>query len=134
MMAAWMLWEACVRSDYLKIVRNKGKGWNPIYYKRAAEIALPIAFEHIVLCGAQVAQTHITAPLGTLAIAANTLAITAESLCYMPGYGVGTAATTLVGQSRFMQHLLLQRGLCVVRGIHVFPVCLTWLVCGACFF
>lgn len=112
-MAAWMLWEACVRSDYLKIVRNKGKGWNPIYYKRAAEIALPIAFEHIVLCGAQVAQTHITAPLGTLAIAANTLAITAESLCYMPGYGVGTAATTLVGQSRFMQHLLLQRGLCV---------------------
>jgi Na+-driven multidrug efflux pump len=39
------------------------------------------------------------APLGNFAIAANTFAITAESLCYMPGYGIGDAATTLVGQS-----------------------------------
>ena len=39
------------------------------------------------------------APLGNIAIAANTFAITAESLCYMPGYGLGDAATTLVGQS-----------------------------------
>ncbi|HHX20431.1 MAG TPA: MATE family efflux transporter, partial [Clostridiales bacterium] len=30
---------------------------------------------------------------------AHTLAITAESLCYMPGYGIATAASTLVGQS-----------------------------------
>ena len=52
-----------------------------------------------MLCGAQVALTHITAPLGTAAIAANSLAVTAESLCYMPGYGIGSAATTLVGQS-----------------------------------
>lgn len=45
------------------------------------------------------ALTHIIAPLGTVAIAANALAVTAESLCYMPGYGIGSAATTLVGQS-----------------------------------
>jgi Na+-driven multidrug efflux pump len=44
-------------------------------------------------------QTRIVAPLGTVAIAANSFAVTAESLCYMPGYGLGTAATTLVGQS-----------------------------------
>ena len=30
---------------------------------------------------------------------AHSFAITAESLCYMPGYGTGDAATTLVGQS-----------------------------------
>ena len=41
----------------------------------------------------------IVAPLGNIAIAANTFAITAESLCYMPGYGLGEAVTTLVGQS-----------------------------------
>ena len=34
-----------------------------------------------------------------MAIAANSFAITAESLCYLPGYGVGDAAITLVGQS-----------------------------------
>ena len=37
--------------------------------------------------------------LGAAAIAANSFAVTAESLCYMPGYGVGSAATTLVGRS-----------------------------------
>lgn len=43
--------------------------------------------------------TVIVAPLGVCAIAANSFAITAESLCYMPGYGIADAATTLVGQS-----------------------------------
>jgi Na+-driven multidrug efflux pump len=44
--------------------------------------------------------SSIIAPLGTVAIAANTFAINVESLCYMPGYGIGEAATTLVGQSK----------------------------------
>jgi len=39
------------------------------------------------------------APLGTIAIAANSFAITAEGFCYMPGYGIADAATALVGQS-----------------------------------
>lgn len=97
--AVLMLWAACTKSEYLKIAPAMGKRRNVVYYKRAAQISLPLALEHIILCGAQVALTHITAPLGTVAVAANTLAITAESLCYMPGYGVGSAATTLVGQS-----------------------------------
>lgn len=43
--------------------------------------------------------TAIVAPLGIAAIAANSFAIIAESLCYMPGYGISEAATTLAGQS-----------------------------------
>lgn len=66
---------------------------------KSVRISLPIALEHAVMCGAQIVVTVIVAPLGTLAIAANAFAITAESLCYMPGYGIGEAATTLVGQS-----------------------------------
>ena len=62
-------------------------------------ISLPMALEHAALCGAQIASTRIIAPLGTISIAANSFAVTAESLCYMPGYGIGNAATTLVGQS-----------------------------------
>ena len=34
-----------------------------------------------------------------MSIAANSFAVTAEALCYMPGYGIQTAAATLVGQS-----------------------------------
>ena len=51
------------------------------------------------MSGAQIISTIIVAPLGNVAIAAHSFAITAESLCYMPGYGIGDAATTLVGQT-----------------------------------
>lgn len=67
--------------------------------KRALRISAPIAAERVAMCGAQIASTIIVAPLGTAAIAANAFGVTAESLCYMPGYGISDAATTLVGQS-----------------------------------
>ena len=51
------------------------------------------------MCSAQVVATMIIAPLGAVSIAANSFAVTAESLCYMPGYGIGSAATTLVGRN-----------------------------------
>ena len=58
-----------------------------------------MALQYLLMNGAQVISTMIVAPLGNFAIAANSFAVTAESLCYMPGYGIGEAATTLVGQS-----------------------------------
>lgn len=66
---------------------------------KAFKIGSPISLERGVMCGAQIAITSIVAPLGAVSIAANSFGITAESLCYMPGYGVAEAATTLVGQS-----------------------------------
>ena len=63
------------------------------------KISLPIAVQSILMSGAQIISTIIVAPLGNVAIAAHSFAITAESLCYMPGYGIGDAATTLVGQT-----------------------------------
>ena len=54
-------------------------------------------------------STIIVAPLGTVAIAANSMAITVESLCYMPGYGIAEAATTLVGQGIGAGQRLLTR-------------------------
>lgn len=65
----------------------------------AAKIGFPISLERGVMCGAQIAITRIIAPLGPVAIAANTFGINIESLCYMPGYGIAEAATTMVGQS-----------------------------------
>lgn len=59
----------------------------------------PIAIQSILMSGAQIVSTLIVAPLGNIAIATNSFAITAESLCYMPGFGIGDAATTLVGQT-----------------------------------
>lgn len=73
--------------------------WTPTYVKNALKIGTPMAAQSVLMSGAQIVSTIIVAPLGKVSIAANTFAITAESLCYMPGYGIGEAATTLVGQS-----------------------------------
>ena len=66
--------------------------------KTAFKIGAPMGLQHLLMGSAQVVSTIIVAPLGTIAIAANSMAITVESLCYMPGYGIAEAATTLVGQ------------------------------------
>ncbi|MBO4658286.1 MAG: MATE family efflux transporter [Prevotella sp.] len=73
--------------------------WVADYLHNALKIGLPMAVQSVLMGGAQIVSTMIVAPLGNIAIAANTLGITAESLCYMPGYGIGEAATTLIGQS-----------------------------------
>ena len=73
--------------------------WVKEYVQRACKISIPIAIQNILMSGAQIVSTMIVAPLGNIAIAAHSFAITAESLCYMPGYGIGDAATTLVGQT-----------------------------------
>ena len=64
----------------------------------ALKIAIPIAIDSIIMGFAYVAFTRIVSPFGTASIAANSFAITAESLCYMPGFGIGVAAATVVGQ------------------------------------
>lgn len=69
------------------------------YLHHACKISIPIAIQNVLMSGAQIVSTMIVAPLGNIAIAAHSFAITAESLCYMPGYGIGDAATTLVGQT-----------------------------------
>ena len=67
--------------------------------KKSFVLSLPVTFENVVMFGAMITITRIVAPLGVVAVAANAFAITAESLCYMPAYGIEEAATALVGQS-----------------------------------
>lgn len=98
--AGAMVWYLCRRSPALKLDGERGR-FRPeaSTLRRAVRIALPMGFEHAAICGAQILTTVIVAPLGVAAIAANSFAVIAESLCYMPGYGISEAATTLVGQS-----------------------------------
>lgn len=86
-------------SPMLRIRKGEKLCFNPEELGRAVKISIPVGFEQVVMCGAQIMSTKIVAPLGTVAIAANSFSVTAESLCYMPGYGIGSAATTLIGQS-----------------------------------
>lgn len=66
---------------------------------KCLKISLPYGLENVALSSAQVMTTKIVAPLGTMTLAAHSFALTAESLCFYPGYGAGEAATTVIGQS-----------------------------------
>ena len=95
-----MLYFAAVRSPELNLLQDRGS-FRPTakVLSKAAGIGGPMALQNALIRGGYIASTIIVAPLGTIAIAANSFAITAESFCYMPGYGIADAATALVGQS-----------------------------------
>ena len=98
--AGVLMWYVCTRQPELRLIGERGS-YRPTreITSRAANISAPMTLEHAIICGAQIAITMIVTPLGVIAIAANAFAVTAESLCYMPGYGIGDAATALTGQS-----------------------------------
>lgn len=108
--ACSMMGYLCLRQPEMTIFKIPGsyRLRRDVLHK-ALKISAPMTLEHAVICGAQIAITVIVAPLGVMAIAANAFAVTAESICYMPGYGIGDAATTLVGQSFGAQRLDLAK-------------------------
>lgn len=98
--AGGMMYYACRKSKDLRLNSEKGS-FKPtqVCLRKALKIGLPMGLQHLFMCSAQIFITAIVAPLGSIALAANSFAVTAESICYMPGYGIADAATTLVGQS-----------------------------------
>lgn len=93
------------RSDMLALFGDNNTDEHLYKYKptgkvvgTAFKIGAPMALSHVLMGSAQIVSTLIVAPLGTIALAAHSLGITVESLCYMPGFGIAEAATTLVGQ------------------------------------
>jgi putative MATE family efflux protein len=106
--AALMMYFLIVKSKMLSLIGQSGS-FKPKSdtVGTAFKIGVPMGLQHLLMGGAYIVSTMIVAPLGTIAIAAHSLAITVESLCYMPGYGIAEAATTLVGQGIGAgQHLL----------------------------
>ena len=97
--ACLMFYFLMYRSTMLSLVGHPGS-FRPqaATVSTAFKIGAPMGLQHLLMGSAQMVSTLIVAPLGTIAIASHSLAITVESLCYMPGYGIAEAATTLVGQ------------------------------------
>ena len=109
--ACAMMYFLLVRSKMLSLVRRPSKSFRPTsdVVSTAVKIGAPMGLQHLLMGGAYIVSTMIVAPLGTIAMAAHSLAITVESLCYMPGYGIAEAATTLVGQGIGAGQRLLTR-------------------------
>lgn len=67
--------------------------------KRMLSVGVPAALERLATTGGQLFFIRIVAGLGTVTLAAHQLAVTSESISYMPAFGFQVAATTLVGQA-----------------------------------
>ena len=98
--AMLMMYYLVFRSSDLRLTLDKGS-FKPVWetFKKAINISTPMGLQHMMMCTAIIFIVSIVAPLGSIALAANSFGITAESLCYMSGYGIADAATTLIGQS-----------------------------------
>lgn len=96
LLLSWRLWK---QSPMLHLRAGEGFHFHKEHLSRCVKLALPVAVERLLMTSAGVVVTKMVAPLGTVSIAADSFASTAESLCYMPAYGIQNAASTLVGQS-----------------------------------
>lgn len=67
--------------------------------KRILKVGIPAALEQIVMQGGFLVLQIVIAGMGTTAIAVYQIGMSVNSICYMPIWGFGIAATTLVGQS-----------------------------------
>ncbi len=67
--------------------------------KNILSVSFPSMMERVFMSSSGLFVTSSIALLGTTAVAANSLSLTAESLSYMPGYSFGIAINTLIGQS-----------------------------------
>lgn len=100
-MMVLMMYFLIVRDEQLRFSLDQHQKFRPHWdtISQCIKIGTPISMERGLMSGAQVAISGIIAPMGSVAIAANTFGVNIESLCYMPGHGIAEAATTLVGQS-----------------------------------
>jgi len=94
-----LMFELLYRSKMLRLRRGEGFHMEMAVITKAVRISVPVALQSAALSSAQVVSTKIVSPLGHVAIASHSFSITAEGLCYMPGYGISAAATAMVGQS-----------------------------------
>lgn len=67
--------------------------------RECAKISIPVLGTSMVSCFGYVAFAGLVSGMGTTIFAAHSIAVTAETLFYIPGYGLRTATSTLIGIS-----------------------------------
>lgn len=68
-------------------------------YREIFRLGVPTLMEQFFITTANLTSMFLIVYVGTLAFAAHELAITVESVSFMPGFGIAMAATALVGQA-----------------------------------
>lgn len=84
-----------------KLVSPKGEKikLHPEIMKRCVNVGFPVTLERTITCLGQVVFSSLVTGLGTIAFAAHSIALTAEEAFYIPGYGMQSSTSTLVGNA-----------------------------------
>jgi len=83
----------------LRVGSREMAGLDTALIWRVLRLGIPAAAERAFTSAGQLVYARQVASLGTVAYAAHSLCLNAESFSYMPGMGFATAATALVGQN-----------------------------------
>lgn len=67
--------------------------------RECADIGVPVLGTNMASCMGYVVFAGLVSGMGTTVFAAHSIAVTAETIFYVPGYGLRTATSTLVGIS-----------------------------------
>ena len=65
--------------------------------REIGKMCMPLLGTNIASCSGYVVFAGLVSSMGTTTFAAHSIAVTAEELFYIPGYGLRTATTTMVG-------------------------------------
>jgi len=100
-LSALILFGVLVLKDSPLRTPFRGVSWKVDWsvMRQVFRLGTPLALERATLSIGQIILTVLVTRIGTVSLAAHHLAITAESITYMPVSGFSLAATTLVAQS-----------------------------------
>ena len=86
------------RKKELRFGRDDARNILPIV-KEALSIALPAAATSTTSCLGHIVFASLVSGMGTITFAAHSIALSAEQIFYVPGYGLRGATSTLIGIS-----------------------------------
>jgi len=104
---------------------------DPAILRPCFRVALPALLQRIATSSGYVAFSGMINTLGEVATGAHTIANTAESAFYIPGYGMQAAASTLIGMSYGEKNPKKMKSIC-----HMLLIVeiLVMILSGACLF
>ena len=111
------------RADYFRIDREK--------LRKLLRVGLPVTATSCVSCSGYIVFAGMVNGMGVTTFAAHSIAVTAEEIFYLPGYGIRTATSALIGSAigegnrRKFRHtrrqgILLTAGVMTVSGCILF--------------
>ena len=94
-----LMFAACRRNDQLRW-EWRAFSLDRRLMKECAVVGTPVLGTSVVSCLGYVVFASLVSGMGTTVFAAHSIAVTAETIFYVPGYGLRTAASTLIGNAR----------------------------------